>query len=96
VLFLVLHHVTEPVRVLREAARALSSYGRLLIVDMLPHERAEYRERMGHVWQGFSEDQLSQWMQEAGFGPVEYRPLPIDPAATGPALFAASARTKAA
>lgn len=94
VLFLVLHHVTEPVRVLSEAARVLAPHGRLLIADMLPHDRAEYRERMGHVWQGFGEDQLAQWMQEAGFGSIAYRPLPIDPAATGPALFAASARAE--
>lgn len=96
VLFLVLHHVAEPLRVLTEAARVLKSDGRLLVVDMLPHERNEYRERMGHVWQGFDEDQLSQWMQDAGFGATHYRPLPIDPEATGPALFAASARTPAA
>jgi ArsR family transcriptional regulator len=96
VLFLVLHHVAEPLRVLTEAARVLKGDGRLLVVDMLPHERSEYRERMGHVWQGFDEDQLSQWMQDAGFGSTHYRPLPIDPEATGPALFAASARTGAA
>ena len=94
VLFLVLHHVAEPPRVLAEAARALKPGGRLLVVDMLPHERAEYRERMGHLWQGFSEAQLADWMREAGFDTVKYRSLPIDPMATGPALFAASAQTQ--
>jgi len=92
VLFLVLHHVAEPPRVLSEAARALKSGGRLLIVDMLPHERSEYRERMGHLWQGFSEAQLADWIRDAGFDTVRYRPLLIDPLATGPALFAASAQ----
>ena len=28
------------------------------IVDMAPHEREEYRQQMGHVWLGFSEDQI--------------------------------------
>jgi ArsR family transcriptional regulator len=91
VLFLVLHYVAEPPRVLAEAARALTPGGRLLIVDMLPHERSEYRERMGHLWQGFSESQLGGWMSESGFASLHYHPLPIDPEASGPALFAASA-----
>jgi ArsR family transcriptional regulator len=92
ILFLVLHHVAEPARVLSEAARALKNGGRLLVVDMLPHERIEYRDRMGHVWQGFAESQLSEWTASAGFAPLRYHPLPIDPQASGPALFAASAR----
>jgi ubiquinone/menaquinone biosynthesis C-methylase UbiE/DNA-binding transcriptional ArsR family regulator len=96
ILFLVLHYVAEPARVLSEAARALKGGGRLLVVDMLPHERSEYRERMGHVWQGFGEEQLAEWMTLGGFGPVRYRALPIDPQATGPALFAASAARKSA
>ena len=92
VCFLVLHNVSEPARVLAEARRALAPRGRLLVVDMVPHERAEYRERMGHVWQGFGEAQLAEWMQDAGFGPLQYRTLPVDPQAAGPALFTASAR----
>lgn len=92
VLSLVLHYVAEPIRVLTEAARALRPGGRLLVVDMRPHERGDLRDRMGHVWQGFDEDQLAEWFRAAGFGPVQYRPLHVDPAATGPALFAASAR----
>ena len=92
VLFLVLHYVAEPQPVIAEASRALKRGGRLLIVDMLPHERIEYRERMGHVWQGFSKGQLTEWMGAAGLEGVQHRALPIDPSATGPALFAASAR----
>ena len=92
VCFLVLHNVSEPARVLAEARRALASGGRLLVVDMVPHERLEYRQRMGHVWQGFGEPQLAEWMHDAGFGPLQYRTLPVDAHASGPALFTASAR----
>jgi ubiquinone/menaquinone biosynthesis C-methylase UbiE len=87
VLFLVLHYVAEPQRVFREAARVLKKGGRLLVVDMLSHERTEYRERMGHVWQGFSRTQLEEWASDAALSAADYRPLPIDSAATGPALF---------
>jgi ArsR family transcriptional regulator len=92
---LVLHHLAEPSRALAEAARTLCEGGRLLVVDMLPHEREEYRQQMGHVWLGFDEDQLSGWLTEAGFERVRSRALPADPAAKGPTLFAASARKTA-
>lgn len=93
IMFLVLHYTAEPGRVLSEAARVLKPNGRLLVVDMLPHDRAEYRERMGHVWQGFSEEQMSEWLSAADFGSANYRSLPIDPNASGPALFALTARS---
>jgi ArsR family transcriptional regulator len=46
-MMLVLHHLPEPKRVIAEASRALKSGGRVLIFDMLPHEREEYRQTMG-------------------------------------------------
>jgi SAM-dependent methyltransferase len=92
VLFLVLHHQPEPVEVLREVGRVVRAGGRVLVVDMMPHERDEFRERMGHAWLGFSHSQIEEWFVRAGFAPPLYRPLPADPAARGPALFAASAR----
>jgi ArsR family transcriptional regulator len=92
VLFLVLHFVPEPRRSLVEVARVLKPGGRLLLVDMMPHDREEYRQRMGHVWLGFSPEQLRGWAEEAGLGAPRYVPLPADPEAKGPTLFAATAR----
>ncbi len=91
-LVLVLHYVVEPARVLAEAARTLKPGARLLVVDMMTHGRDEYRQQMGHLWQGFSEGELGDWLAEAGFEGYRYRPMPADPDAKGPMLFSATAR----
>ena len=94
-LFLVLHYTADPAEVLTEACRVLKPDGRVLVVDMMPHERSEFRDIMGHVWQGFGADELSRWAGHAGLTDLRYRPLPADSGAKGPTLFAASARRPA-
>ncbi len=51
-----------------------------------------YREQMGHVWLGIPADTLTGWLTDAGFEGARYVALPVDPAATGPALFSCTAR----
>ena len=92
VLMLVLHFAVDPGRVLAEAARALAPGGRLLVLDMRAHERDEYRETMGHLWPGFTEDQMRDWTCLAGLEAYHHIPLAPEPEASGPALFAATAR----
>ena len=90
-LMLVLHHVTEPARALAEVARALKPGGRLILVDMLPHGREQYRQQMGHVWLGFSEDQIRQMLGDCGFTSARTVPLQPDAKAKGPGLFVTAA-----
>ncbi len=90
-LHLVLHHVGEPPVVLAEAARALKPGGRILLIDMQRHDRREYQQQMGHVWLGFEPEQLSGWLEGAGFTGIRIHSLPADPAAKGPALLSAVA-----
>jgi ubiquinone/menaquinone biosynthesis C-methylase UbiE/DNA-binding transcriptional ArsR family regulator len=90
-LVLVLHHLPSPGLALAEAHRVLKPGGRLLIVDMAAHEREEYRQQMGHVWLGFSEEQVSRLFEQAGFVDVNYHAIPAVTEAKGPGLFAATA-----
>lgn len=91
VISLVLPYVPDPAAVLRESLRVLRPGGRLLLIDLLPHERVELQQELGHVWLGFSEQQVSRLLEQAGYAGFRFRAIPPEPEARGPALFAVSA-----
>ena len=95
-LFLVLHYAADPEKVIAEAVRVLRPGGRLLVLDMMPHDRQDLKQTMGHLWQGFDSKTLSAWMESAGLEGFRYNQLPADPEAKGPSLFAAAAKRSAA
>ena len=95
VVFLVLHYIADPASALSELRRVVRPGGRILLVDMMPHEREDFRHQMGHVWAGFSENDVLDWLSRAGFERTRYYPLPADPEAKGPTLFAATGRLAA-
>ena len=89
---LVLHYVVDPARAFGEAYRVLRPGGRILVLDMHRHDRTAFREEMGHIWLGFSRDELGTWLEEAGFEAPRIVDLPPDPEAEGPPLFTLRAR----
>ena len=90
-LTLVLPYLPEPSRALADVARVLKPGGRVLITDLLPHDREGYRQQLGHQWLGFSEAQMTSWLTTAGFTDVRLHALPSAPEAKGPGLFVARA-----
>ncbi|HEX6587393.1 MAG TPA: metalloregulator ArsR/SmtB family transcription factor [Longimicrobiales bacterium] len=93
-LSLVLHYVADPAAALADAARVLRPVGRVLLIDMLPHGRDEYRERMGHVWRGFAREQVETWFRACGLTPVAWHALPPAHEVKGPLLFVAVGRKR--
>ncbi|XVJ60101.1 MAG: metalloregulator ArsR/SmtB family transcription factor [Tepidisphaera sp.] len=94
VMVLVLHHVSDVAAVLAEARRILrpADGGGLMIIDMVAHDRDDYRQTMGHKHLGFSKANLGAAMGAAGFREFEYRELPRETEARGPGLFVARGR----
>ncbi|MEC9372191.1 MAG: metalloregulator ArsR/SmtB family transcription factor [Planctomycetota bacterium] len=89
---LVLHHLPQPAAAIAEMRRLLKPGGAAAIIDMYAHDREEYRTTMGHQHLGFSEQDMTRWLEEAGLTDARVAPLRSDPEAKGPGLFVASAR----
>ena len=90
---LVLHHIPDTQRAIDEMARVLGTDaggGVALLVDMLEHDRVEYRQSMGHLHLGFCPLQIAAQMRDAGFARVEMRELGRETQGKGPGLFAAA------
>lgn len=95
VLSLVVHHIDEPSAVLKEAARILRSDrggGVLVVIDMVAHDREEYRRMMGHRHLGFTRERITELMTNARLKRVRVHELPTSTDSRGPGLFVATGR----
>ncbi len=66
-----LHHAIHPERAIAAAHRILKKGGRVVVLDLLSHRFEKARELYADHWLGFSEVQLHQWLEAAGFSQIE-------------------------
>ncbi|MCU0242859.1 MAG: metalloregulator ArsR/SmtB family transcription factor [Vicinamibacteria bacterium] len=95
-LILALAYVDDAGRVLREAARIVKPKGRIVVVDVLRHDREEFRRRMGQNHNGFTGEELGRIIGEAGIVVDHCAPLAPEPGAKGPAMLLACGQVVAA
>jgi ArsR family transcriptional regulator len=64
---MVLHHIAQPERVIREAARVLKREGRFIVVDLVHHTNEYMRERFADLWLGFEPRDIESWLKNSRF-----------------------------
>jgi Methylase involved in ubiquinone/menaquinone biosynthesis len=62
-----LHHAQHPANAVGEAYRILRPGGRIVVLDLVKHHFEEARELYADLWLGFSEVEVQNFLQSAGF-----------------------------
>jgi SAM-dependent methyltransferase len=88
-LVLALAYVSEPAIALREAVRVVKPEGRIVVLDLLRHDRDEFRRLLGQQHNGFEPNDLRALLIDARLSVDHCAPLPPEPGAKGPALLLA-------
>ena len=89
-MLLALTQVDAPELAVAEMARIVKPGGRAVVVDLLRHDREDFRRQMGQKRSGFAPEDLTRLLAASGFDAVHCSALPPEPEARGPALLLAS------
>ena len=73
-----LHHVAEHEQVLAEAARLLKPAGRLVVLELLPHDEQWVKSRLGHLHLGFEPASIEAVMKAVGIKQCRLTAAPRD------------------
>lgn len=91
-----LHHVDSIEHVLAEGARLLKPGGRMVVLELLPHEEAWVLARLGHQHLGFDPETVRAAMEAVGIEPQQAFPAPRDAASPFKAFLLTGTRARKA
>ena len=63
---MVVHHIPSPARFFIQARQLLKRQGKIVLVELCPHNQDWVQDACGDLWQGFSEQQINRWATRAG------------------------------
>ncbi|HDK7138468.1 TPA: class I SAM-dependent methyltransferase [Clostridium botulinum] len=66
-----LHHIKNAKKAIAEMYRVLKKDGVVVISDVREHNGEWAKEEMFDEWLGFSKDQMTNWLEDAGFKNIE-------------------------
>lgn len=66
-----LHHIKDAKKAISEMHRVLKKDGVVIISDVMEHNGELAREEMFDEWLGFSNKQIENWLEEAGFNSIQ-------------------------
>lgn len=89
-----LHHVTSIEAVLAEGARLLKLGGRMVVLELLPHDEEWVRSRLGHQHLGFDPVAVEKAMRAAGLDAAPTVPAPRDTTSPFKAFLLTGTRNK--
>jgi ArsR family transcriptional regulator len=88
---LVLTYLDHPAQALGEMTRILKPGGRAVIVDVMRHDRDDFRRQMGQQNMGYEANEVCTLLTDAGLTSATCSPITPHPQAKGPALLLATA-----
>jgi ArsR family transcriptional regulator len=91
VMTMVLHHVSEPEKVIAEIAKVIKSGKTFVLIDLAKHQNEAMRTRYHDRWLGFGQSEIHNWLNRAGMAIDTELSIPLK---NGLEAFAIRARKK--
>lgn len=74
-LTLVLHHISDPLALIKDLAKGLKANGKLILIDFMKHKQRDFADHMHDLWLGFDPARIKRWAKSAGLHEVHFSTL---------------------